>query len=89
MDIIRPTIMWTDQRSVKEVEYLEKEYGQKIFNIAYQKVSPTWTLPQLLWVKNNEPENYKRINKVMFVKDYVRYLLTGSWETDYIELRAL
>ena len=88
MDVIRPTIMWTDQRSVKEVEYLEKEYGQKIFNIAYQKVSPTWTLPQLLWIKNNEPERYKRISKVMFVKDYIRYLLTGSWETDYIEAQG-
>jgi len=88
MEIIRPTIMWTDQRSVKEVECLEKEYGQMIFDIAYQKVAPTWTLPQLLWIKNNEPENYKKINKTMFVKDYVRYHLTDSWETDYIEAQG-
>ncbi len=88
MKVIRPTIMWTDQRSVREVEYLEKGWGEDIFRIAYQKVAPTWTLPQLLWIKNNEPENYKRIYKIMFVKDYVRYLLTGSWETDYIDAQG-
>ncbi|HAZ02799.1 MAG TPA: xylulokinase [Marinilabiliales bacterium] len=88
MQVIRPTIMWTDQRSSKEVEYLERGWGEDIFRIGYQKVAPTWTLPQMLWIKNNEPENYKRIHKVMFVKDYIRYLLTGSWETDYIDAQG-
>ena len=88
MKVIRPVIMWTDQRAVREVEFLERNCGSDIFRIAYQKVAPTWTLPQLLWVKNNEPDNYKRIRKVMFVKDYIRYLLTGSWETDYIDAQG-
>lgn len=88
MQVIRPTIMWTDQRSTREVEFLEKEWGADIFRIGYQKVAPTWTLPQMLWIKNNEPENYRRIHRVMFVKDYVRYLLTGSWETDYIDAQG-
>jgi xylulokinase len=88
MAVIRPTIMWTDQRSLKEVEYLEKGWGSDIFRITYQKVAPTWTLPQLLWIKNNEPENYLKISRIMFVKDYVRYLLTGTWETDYIDAQG-
>ena len=88
MKVIRPVIMWTDQRSGKEVEYLEKGWGKDIFRIGFQKVAPTWTLPQLLWVKNNEPENYAKIHKVMFVKDYIRYLLTGRWETDYIDAQG-
>jgi len=88
MKIIRPTIMWTDQRSISEVEYLENNWGPKIFEIGYQKVAPTWTLPQLLWIKNNEPDNYKKINKIMFIKDYIRYRLTGSWETDYIDAQG-
>jgi xylulokinase len=88
MQVIRPTIMWTDQRSKKEVDYLENGWGDEIFKIGYQKVAPTWTLPQLLWVKNNEPENFAKIRKVMFVKDYIRYLLTGSWETDYIDAQG-
>lgn len=86
--IIRPTIMWTDQRSIKEVAYLEENYGEKIFDVCFQKVAPTWTLPQLLWIKNNEPENYKKIKKIMFIKDYIRFLLTGSWETDYIDAQG-
>jgi xylulokinase len=86
--VIRPAIMWTDQRSIAEVAYLEENYGKEIFRIAYQKVAPTWTLPQMLWIKNHEPENYKKIHRIMFVKDYVRYLLTGSWETDYIEAQG-
>lgn len=88
MKVIRPTIMWTDQRSINEVASLEKRWGKTIFDIGYQRVSPTWTLPQLLWVKNNEPENFKKIHRIMFVKDYVRYLLTGNWETDYIEAQG-
>ncbi|MDD5660195.1 MAG: xylulokinase, partial [Actinomycetota bacterium] len=88
MEVIRPTIMWTDQRSVKEVEYLEKNWGEDIFKIGYQKVAPTWTLPQLLWIKNNEPHNFEKIDKIMFVKDYVRYLLTENWITDYIDAQG-
>jgi len=88
MKVIRPTIMWTDQRSVKEVEFLENGWGGDIFRIGYQKVAPTWTLPQMLWIKNNEPGNYAKIHKVMFVKDYIRFLLTGTWETDYIDAQG-
>jgi xylulokinase len=88
MEVIRPTIMWTDQRSIAEVSFLEKGWGEEIFRISYQKVAPTWTLPQLLWIRNHEPANYKRIHRLMFVKDYVRFLLTGSWETDYIDAQG-
>jgi xylulokinase len=88
MGIIRPTIMWTDQRSTSEVEYLEKNHGEDIFRLAYQKVAPTWTLPQLLWIKNNEHDNFCRISKLTFIKDYMRYLLTGSWETDFIDAQG-
>jgi xylulokinase len=88
MKIIRPTIMWTDQRSTKEVSYLENLMGDEVFKTCYQKISTTWTLPQLLWIKNNEPDNYRKISKIMFVKDYLRYFLTGSWETDYIDAQG-
>lgn len=86
--IIRPVIMWLDQRSVKETAFLEEHWGEEIFKIGYQKVAPTWTLPQLLWIKNNEPDNFRKIDRIMFVKDYVRYLLTGTWQTDYIDAQG-
>lgn len=88
MKVIRPTIMWTDQRSGDEVACLDKGWGAEIFGLTYHKVSPTWTLPQLLWVKNHEPDNFKKIHRIMFVKDYIRYLLTGSWETDFIDAQG-
>lgn len=88
MSVIRPTIMWLDQRSVDEVLFLEQRWGEEIFKKAYQKVTPTWTMPQLLWIKNNEPENFKKIDKIMFIKDYVRYQLTGTWQTDFIDAQG-
>lgn len=86
--VIRPCIMWTDQRSVKQTQWLREHYGQQIFAIGMQQVSPTWTLPQLLWIKENEPENYRRINKIYFTKDYIRSFLTGDWCTDHVDAQG-
>ena len=85
MQVIRPTIIWTDQRSVKECEYLKNNRFEQVFQTAYQAPTPTWTLPQMMWLQNNEPDNYKRIRHISFVKDYIRYLLTGELACDNIE----
>lgn len=85
---IRPAIMWTDQRSVRQAASLEKEAGDLIFKTAYQRPTPTWTLPQLLWVRDNEPGAIERTAHVLFTKDYVRHCLTGTWETDHIEAQG-
>lgn len=85
---IRKTIMWTDQRSVAECALLREKYGETILKTAYQSPSPTWTLPQMMWLKNNEPEILKKTKRVLFVKDYVRYLLTGVAVSDYIEAQG-
>ena len=88
MKPIRRTIMWTDQRSVKECIYLKENHLDTIFRTAYQMPSPTWTLPQMMWLKNNEPEILKKTKHILFVKDYVRYLVTGLAATDYIEAQG-
>ena len=88
MQVIRPTIIWTDQRSVKECSWLKANHFDLIFNTAYQAPTPTWTLPQMLWLKNNEPENFARIRHISFVKDYIRYLLTGELACDSIEAQG-
>lgn len=85
---LRPTIMWTDQRSAEEAAWLAKEAGEKIFAIAYQMPTPTWTLPQLLWVKKHDPDAFARTRRILFTKDYVRFRLTGTWETDTIEAQG-
>ncbi|MDD4558882.1 MAG: xylulokinase [bacterium] len=86
--VLRPVIMWTDQRSVEEAAWLENNYGERIFQTAYQRPSPTWTLPQLLWIQKHEPEVLSKTAHIMFAKDYLRYRLTGTWETDYIEAQG-
>ncbi len=85
---LRKTIMWTDQRSVPECEFLQKNYGELIYQTAFQKPAPTWTLPQLLWLKNHEPRVIAATKHILFVKDYVRFLLSGIAATDHIEAQG-
>ena len=85
---VRRTIMWTDQRATAECEALKAGWGEKIFSTCYQMPAPTWTLPQMMWLKANEPEALAKTKHVLFVKDYVRYLLTGEAATDRIEAQG-
>lgn len=85
---IRNAIHWTDSRSRKQAEYLKANYGEKIFSLAYHNPDTIWTLPQLMWVRENEPENFAKIRYIMFEKDYIRYYLTGVFCTDYIEAQG-
>jgi xylulokinase len=73
-DVIRPCILWNDGRTQKETDYLNNEIGKKNLlewtgNIAFAG----FTAPKILWMKNNEPENFARINKILLPKDYIAY----------------
>lgn len=83
--VLRRCIMWNDQRSFAEVRWLLENHGPRLFLLTYQKASPTWTLPQLLWVKNHEPDLFARIHRIAFTKDYLRCLLTGVWSTELVD----
>ncbi len=85
---VRNAIHWTDSRSVKESKELNEKYGEEILKLSFHKPSTFWTLPQLLWVKNNEPESFAKIRHIFFEKDYIRYLLTDVFCTDYIEAQG-
>lgn len=80
--IIYPTIHWSDLRSTLQSERLVADYGDRIFEITYRRVNPSWTLTQLLWLKENEPGVWVRLRHVLVTKDYVRYRLTGLYQTD-------
>lgn len=82
---LRKAILWTDQRSRKQAEFLKKEYDEQIFASTYHHPDPMWTLPQNLWVRDNEPEVWKKTKRILFAKDYLRYRLTGEYVTDWIE----
>ena len=83
--VIRPAIYWTDTRSISEVEYLKSNYNDIILDETLHEPGTIWTLPELLWIKNNEPENFAKVKRILFAKDYVRHSLTGDYVTDYIE----
>ena len=85
---VRRTIMWTDQRATAECAALKAGLGEKVFSTCYQMPAPTWTLPQMMWLKGNEPEVLKKVEHVLFVKDYIRWRLTGHAATDYIEAQG-
>lgn len=85
---IRNAIHWTDSRSVKESKELNEKYGDMIFRKSFHKPQTIWTLPQLIWLKSNEPENFAKTKYIFFEKDYIRYFLTGVYCTDYIEAQG-
>lgn len=82
---LRPAIHWTDARSRNQSKFLLENYGDAIFNKTNHKPDTIWTLPQLLWLKENEPQLFSKIEYVLFEKDYIRYFLTSVICTDYIE----
>lgn len=83
--VIRPAIYWTDIRAAREAEELKAQYGREIVSLALNAPGALWTLPQLIWLRRNEPEHFRRIRKLLSMKDYVRYRLTGDYVTDEIE----
>lgn len=84
-NVIRPAIYWTDTRSIEQVCYLKENYAEIIEKQVLHKPDTIWSLPELMWIKDNEPENWAKVRKILFAKDYVRHQLTGDYITDYIE----
>ncbi len=81
-------VYWTDTRSIKEKQYLQENFGQEIFEKCKHNVDTIWSLPEILFVKNNFPEVYAKVKKVTFAKDFVRGKFTGDFVTDFIEAQG-
>ena len=79
--VIRPALLWNDSRSQAETDKLNKNKDFLLDNTANIAFAG-FTLPKLLWVKENEPANYAKISKIMLPKDYVAYRLSGAFCTD-------
>ena len=75
-EVIRPAILWNDGRTHKEVDYLNGVIGkEKLSALTANIAFAGFTAPKLLWMRNNEPENFARISKIMLPKDYLAYKL--------------
>ncbi len=82
------SVYWTDTRSIAEKNELAEKYGDELFEKCKHRVDTIWSLPEILYVKNTQPELYKKVKKVTFAKDFVRGLFTGDFVTDYIEAQG-
>ncbi len=80
-NVIRPALLWNDSRSQTQTDSLNENKDFLLDNTANIAFAG-FTLPKLLWVKENEPENYAKVSKVMLPKDYVAYRLSGSLFSD-------
>ncbi|MBQ7876489.1 MAG: xylulokinase [Clostridia bacterium] len=80
---LRPAILWNDSRSVKECDWLNNKVGKsQLSDMTANIAFPGFTAPKILWVKENEPEIFKRCRKIMLPKDYIVYKLTGKFVTE-------
>ena len=88
--VIRPAILWNDGRTAAQTDYLNQVVGKETLarntaNIAFAG----FTAPKLLWVREQEPENFPRIAKIMLPKDYLAYRMTGVFCTDYSDASGM
>lgn len=89
-NVIRPAILWNDGRTAKQVDCLNQEIGQEKLSALTANIAfAGFTAPKLLWMRENEPELFARIAKIMLPKDYINYILTGVHCTDYSDASGM
>jgi xylulokinase len=82
-DVIRPALIWCDQRTEKQAQELADLFGtERLIQLTCNPPLTNFTLTKLLWVRETEPENWRRVRYVMLPKDYVRFRLTGERAID-------
>ena len=81
--VIRPALIWCDQRSQRQVDAINELAGAAmVLACTANPVLTGFTLPKLLWVRDNEPANYRRVSRFLLPKDYIRFQLTGEYASD-------
>ena len=89
-EVIRPAILWNDGRTTKGTDYLNEVIGKdKLSKYTANIAFAGFTAPKILWLKEQEPENFAKINKIMLPKDYLAYVLSGVHCTDYSDASGM
>ena len=83
-NVIRPALLWNDQRTAAECEEIEARAGgrAKLIRMVANPALTGFTAPKILWLRKNEPRNFDRVVSVLLPKDYVRFRLTGEFATE-------
>ncbi len=89
-EVIRPAILWNDGRTGKQTDYLNNVIGKEKLSAYTANIAfAGFTAPKILWVKENEPESFNRIAKIMLPKDYIAYKLCGVHSCDYSDASGM
>ncbi len=81
--VIRPSIIWCDQRTAAECEEITQKVGaERLIAITANPALTGFTASKILWVRNHEPENYEKCRHILLPKDYIRFRLTGEYATE-------
>ena len=82
--VLRPAILWNDGRTGKQTDYLNQVIGKEKLSACTANIAfAGFTAPKILWMRENEPDLFGRIRKIMLPKDYLAYRLSGAFCTDY------
>lgn len=82
-NVLRNAILWCDQRTAKQCEFITEKAGEKkLIEMVCNPALTGFTAPKILWLRDNEPGVYEKVHRVLLPKDYVRYELTGEFATD-------
>ena len=87
-EVLRPSIIWNDQRTAAEADLIERKAGGKrgLIRLVGNVAMTSFTLTKLLWVRKHEPRVYEKIRQILLPKDYVRYRLTGEYAGDVSDM---
>ena len=83
--VVRPAKLWCDTSTVDQCEQFKAEFGGDagLIELAGNTVLPGYTIPKLLWLKQNEPDNFGRVTSVLLPHDYINFWLTGVKRMEY------
>jgi len=83
--VLRPALLWNDQRTAVECAEITKAAGglEKLIGLVANPALTGFTAPKILWLRKNEPKNYAKTKKVLLPKDYIRFRLTGEYATEF------
>lgn len=84
MEVIRPAILWSDTRTSEQCKEIYTKVGglNQLIDYVSNPALEGFTAPKILWLKENEPENYQKVKYILLAKDYIRYRLTGELFTE-------
>ena len=82
-EVLRPAILWCDQRTADQCRWITEQVGERtVVEETFNPVLTGFTAPKIVWLRQNEPDAYARVRKILLPKDYIRFLLTGEFATE-------